>query len=615
MDHLQSLLALAGMALLPGAALISWKGRQDKLEALGRCCAVSLAVHCFAVMVLFLGQWYRPATAWAWLLLAAAATFFIWLRAGSSLQADEPRTDGAGFDLRVWGVPLLLLVPLLPVLYKSVFLPYYSYDAVASWNRWAVDFVLAPEQAARYDLFYTQFNSFAISFPYMIAGSTRLEFYGHALAFLHLLILYAGLRALQRRLGFSAVMVLLVLFVTRPFYHWAGTGYADIGAVAYLTWALALYFKAAEEREPTAAWLAGLAAATAYLFKQSVLPILVAVPLLAFVLSPAEDRARRFGLGLRVACGLGLAPLCWNLIGGYTLFGEQFQYVMDDIHGNLSRLDILGSAALELIESATFYRAFWVDALALLAAAGLILSGAVKNRHMVVLTLAGLLHLLVWANTVSYNERGALPAFVVMAAVLVCGLQRLLRFWTKERRRLIWIGLQVVLVMIWASAEAAAAFARHPLRIVDWRPAFNWAQTRPWLTARTNLALMDSSVRDLEEWRKSHPDFAGRLWSTPFLISLVNWKEGSRPWLDTVDRGGLRWHKGDFIFIAGEDLSRSKSNHLMLFPQAGKMTWGEWLGKMVERGDLRKDGLYGRFHAFEVVRDPPPEEEQESRSR
>lgn len=605
MEHLLSLMAVAVLTLLPGAVLTGWRSIDDRLEALGRCCAISLAVNCFAIMGLFVSGHYRTTTAWIWLILVALGSILILRFKRHGEGPEEQTSDQRMREVTLWGLPAILLIALFPILYKSFFLHFFSWDAVSSWNRWARDFVLMPELSAHYSLFYTQFNSFGMSFPYMIGGDTDLEYYAHSLSFIHALILYAGLRALGSRLGFSAVTVMLALLLTLPFYKWTGTGYADVAAAAYLIWAIALFFTALDERRRSLAWWSGLAGATAYLFKQSTLPILVAVPLLAVAFAPAGDRMRRLGLGSRVAAGLSMAPICWNLIGGHPLFDNQFRHVMSGIHGSLSQWEVLQRAALEIIESITFFRPFYLDALAAVLIGVLILVGAAQNRFVGILSLAGLLHLLVWANTASYNARGAMPAFAVLAIAGVVGLKGLAQRLPANRTRVALIGSQAALLLALAYAEAVPVFAGKPLSKVDWRPGFHLSRTRPWLTGRENLARLDPSVKALEQWRKAHPGFKGRLWSSPFLISLVHRKDFSRSWMDIVDRGGLAWREGDFVFISTDDLRRPKRNHMLLFPEVGKMTWKEWLESMVERGDLSQDSAHGRYRSYRVLRDPP----------
>ena len=143
-----ALIGLLSFTLLPGVALI--QRRRPILQELGGAVALSVALNSFVVMLLVLFKIYTSPLGWLWFSLLLGVTFLMrrerrWIR--SRFQVEEPAEPRSASSA--------LLIPLLGVVaYKSFALPFFAWDSIASWNRWASRHFspMGPQKAALFGI-------------------------------------------------------------------------------------------------------------------------------------------------------------------------------------------------------------------------------------------------------------------------------------------------------------------------------------------------------------------------------------------------------------------------------------------------------------------------------
>jgi len=165
-------------------------------------------------------------------------------------------------------VPWLAISPiLLLAFYLAFFFPFVQWDAVASWNRWAVSFTLEPDYLLKHRWFYPQFLSFSYSFLYKAAGDTGIVQLAHGLAFIHVVMLVGAVEALSRQVGIQNRVAMGLVFMSTPFAQHVASGYADIPSAAFAAASASALLKAEERRTRCAflcqcafaGWLAAVA--------------------------------------------------------------------------------------------------------------------------------------------------------------------------------------------------------------------------------------------------------------------------------------------------------------------------------------------------------------------
>lgn len=627
MVHLTALVGFLAYGFLPGIALVSWKKRErDYLETLGMACAISVGINSFAVMLLALTNLYRPWSAWTWtgLLIAATAVIFSkrpWQNhavshEGSAEPPEKSKAGGSAGNRARWlgrvstsrasRIPWLLLPIFTIQAYRASFFPFVAYDAVASWNRWARDYVLDPQYILHEKHFYTHYMSWGMSFPYMLGGDTGLEYYSHALSFLHVLILYAGIMGLARVLGGSGRLAFAVLLMTAPFYRYASTGYADAAASAFAVLSAALFAKALKNfrEQPWMPWMAGLAGGTAFLFKQSALLVVVLVPLLAFLVLRQREWRTRFQIGLRTAAAMAAVVVPWYLIGQNPFFGSQFNYVVKGIHGGLGQADIFLKGAAEFVSSASAFtraRTDWMTVGLFAIGTGL---ACFRNRVAAVVALAGLGNVLVWMNTANYDARGMMPGLALLVVVAVCGLQRAGTAVPHEAvRNLASAGLILTLMFFYVKVETHQSW--YSPGKIDWRDSGPWYSVRPFAGRTDKLRIVQPKLADLEDWKSAHPGFSGRVWGDALTMAALDPHRSTRHqhWVEFLPGGKPDWRIGEHVLVSEDWLQSAKTPSAPWETASGNVvrSWGEWIRHYVDKGVLRAAGVYGRLSDFEVV--------------
>ena len=404
-----ALIGLFGFCLLPGVAFLD--RRRAVIEQLGTSVAISVAFNSFLVMLLVLFKVYTLVVGWIWLAILLAVTLLIrrergWI--GSRFQVPAlatPEEASTG-----------LLVPVLAIVaYKSFALPFFAWDSIASWNRWARAFALDRDFFSSTEFFHPQYLSWGMSFPYLLSGDASQEPSAHGFAFFCFLILWAGVWRLSSCFSVPGALACSAVMVPLGVSSYVGTGYSDIAASGFSCLALALqaFSTPGIERDPVLrrsprnrALLAGLAAGTAFHYKLFA-PLGFGVLILGLVVLPG-----RSGLGrrLRLSAVSGLASLAvivpWVLSSSAALTDPLLHYVTTGIHGGASRIGILIDGAPVFLAGTTAFSSPFIDVSVFLAGFGLFLMGSRRSAQASALGAAAVLGALVWMGQPRTTTRG-----------------------------------------------------------------------------------------------------------------------------------------------------------------------------------------------------------------
>ena len=422
-----ALIGLLSFTLLPGVALI--QRRRPILQELGGAVALSVALNSFVVMLLVLFKIYTSPLGWLWFSLLLGVTFLMrrerrWIR--SRFQVEEPAEPRSASSA--------LLIPLLGVVaYKSFALPFFAWDSIASWNRWARAFALDRDFFSSTEFFHPQYLSWGMSFPYVLSGDTTQEPAAHGFAFFCLLILWAGVWSLSvcfsvpGALGCTAAMVPLAVF------SYAGTGYSDIAASGFTTLALALVlesFHAGRIERGALHWrqarnraiLAGLAAGTAFHYKL-LAPLVFAVFVLGLLVGPGrKGLGRRFHLALLSAVSSAAVVAPWIVSGNTSLTPPLFHYVTTGIHGDVSRLQILFKGAATFVAGTTGFHIPLLDIGVLAAASICFVLALRRSLEAAALGIAVVVGSVLWMATANYDTRAVMPFQTAGVVLSLAGL-------------------------------------------------------------------------------------------------------------------------------------------------------------------------------------------------
>ena len=298
-----------------------------------------------------------------------------------------------------------------------------QWDAVVSWNRWAVEWAANELPAAT--SYYPQLLPANISLSYVFMQTSQVWIFAKAVQFLFcFLLLLAMLDAARQPGNFGLVPGVAItygLFVALLRYRKLSSGYADV-PLAFFAWmpiyALLMASRALDDAQRSK-WLlvGGLLAAGAALTKQMGLYVAAVYPLLArgcvspSLLLPVSPSARP-ALRLYLSIGLLVAP--WYIykyadIQSGNDANNTPQLVLDCHEGRDLPLR-LAHAAAELVEATT------IPGGALLLAAVAASLGDRRSRWLLGLFVVPLG--LLWAAAFSYDLRNLamLVPFVGMAA-------------------------------------------------------------------------------------------------------------------------------------------------------------------------------------------------------
>ncbi len=610
-----ALIGLFGFTLLPGVALL--QRRRPFVEQLGSAVAISVALNSFLVMLLVLSKTYTLVVGWIWLTILVGMTLLLrrewaWIRSRVEVPALGTAAEASS----------ALLVPVLAIVaYKSFALPFFAWDSIASWNRWARAFALDRDFFSATEFFHPQYLSWGISFPYVLSGDTTQEPSAHGFAFFCFLILWAGVWRLSTCFSVPGALACAAVMVPLSVSSYAGTGYSDIAASGFSCLALALTleaFSTSLARGDPVLWrssrnralLAGLAAGTAFHYKL-LAPLGFGALLLGLVVLPG-----RSGLGrrLRLAVLSGLAGAAviapWILSSSAALTDPLLHYVTTGIHGDASRIGIFVEGAWVLVAGTTAFKSPFVDVSVFLAGFTLFIVGSRRSREASALGGAAVLGTLVWMATANYDTRALMPFQIAAIVLSLAGLEAILhRVRNRRFRHSIVLSLQVTCLLAYLIPQFAPDFRVGPARAMDWQPGRHWIKASP-LTARTQkLRFLQPALADLAAWHSEHPDPAGSIWTNPLLLaeldpaqvdSRINWM-GKLEW-----EGEVRWQQGDLLLVCDFDHDTPKLSYPVIDELVGlsPSTWGPWVVAADEREVIRLQDEYESLKVYSILAEP-----------
>ena len=612
LDHLSASLGLLAFALLPGIALL-FSSRRLSLEWLGTVTSVSFGVNCFVVMLMAISGHYSRFNAWLWLVVLCLASSVLLVRPPPGIGTAQNQRFGPGERVVGW-----LLAPIFAVVaYKSFFLPFYAWDSVASWNRWARSFALQNDYFQHNEFFYPQYLSWSFSFPYKLAANPTLEGYAHAFAFFHVLILFVALARLSRLFGIPGSLTFACSFVTLGVSSYAGTGYADIPATAYSCLAAALVLELATgsgrilfDRRSSLfrkSSLTGLVVGTSFMFKLLAPLLPVTLALISTAFPSSITRRECFKRMAIVGSTAWLPVLPWLLASNTAINAPMLTYVTSGIHGDASFWQVIWSGMRNFLFGLTSFNLVWLDG-------GILVFGIIgvalalrQSRVVAQLAVAGLFGTGVWLATANYDTRALMPFLIALLAASLGGLVPYFKYLRKLTSYSTLIVLQVLLVASFVVPELFPDLRIRHRRAVDWKPGRLWFETRAFSSYTEKLERLEPSVASLELWKNDNPAFEGTIWTNSMLLACVDpWKvDGGGSWAQKMEwQGEARWKRGDMI------IARNKDPKLD-FPELDRLagssarTWGPWFEAAQEANVIRLERSYPDLRAFRIVIDRP----------
>ena len=613
-----ALIGLLAFSLLPGVALLD--RRRPFIEQLGTSVAISVALNSFLVMLLVLFKTYTLVIGWIWLTILLGMTLFIrqerdWIRSRFQVPALATAPEASS----------RLLVPVLAIVaYKSFALPFFAWDSIASWNRWARAFALDRDFFSNTEFFHPQYLSWAMSFPYVLSGDASQEPSAHGFAFFCFLILWGGVWRLSACFSVPGALACAAVMVPLGVSSYAGTGYSDIAASGFSCLALALAleaFSASRVRGDPVLWrstrnralLAGLAAGTAFHYKL-LAPLGFGALLLGLL--GLVVLAGRSGLGrrLRLSVLSGLAGLVviapWVLSSSAALTDPLLHYVTTGIHGDASRIEILVDGARVLVAGTTAFNSSFIDVSVFLAGFALFFIGSRRSAEAFALGGAALVVALVWMATANYDTRALMPFQIAAIVLSLAGLDVILdRVRNASLRYSIVLSLQVTCLLAYLIPQFAPDFRVGAARAMDWQPGRHWVKAPP-LTARHNkLRFLQPALADLTAWQAEHANLTGSIWTNPLLLAELDRAEvDSRSnWMGKLEwEGEVLWQRGDVLLVCDFDRDTPKLSYPVIDGLVGSSpsTWGPWVLAAEENGVIQLQAKYESMKVYRIVADP-----------
>ncbi len=610
-----ALIGLFGFCLLPGVAFLD--RRRPFIEQLGTSVAISVAFNSFLGMLLVLFKVYTLVVGWIWLAILLALTLLI---------GRERSWIGSRFQVKALAAPeeasSWLLIPVLAIVaYKSFALPFFAWDSIASWNRWARAFALDRDFFSNTEFFHPQYLSWGMSFPYVLSGDASQEPSAHGFSFFCFLILWAGVWRLSTCFSVPGALACAAVMVPLGVSSYAGTGYSDIAASGFSCLALALALEAFStsgmERDPVVrrcsrnrALLAGLAAGTAFHYKL-LAPLGFGALLLGLLVLPG-----RSGLGrrLRLSVVSGLASLVvigpWVLSSSAALTDPLLHYVTTGIHGDASRIGILIDGALVFVAGTTAFNSPFIDIPVFLVGFVLFLMGCRRSAQASALGAAAALGALVWMATATYDTRALMPFQVAAIVLSLAGLDVMLDHVRNEKLRYsLALSLQVTCLLAYLIPQLAPDFRVGAARAMDWQPGRHWIKAPPLSGRNEKLRFLQPALADLNAWQADHPEFSGSIWTNPLLLAQLDPTEveNSSSWMGKLEWDGeVRWKYRDVLLVCDFDRDTPKLSYPVIDALVGSSTttWGPWVMAAEQKGVIQLQAEYPSLKVYEIVARP-----------
>lgn len=434
-------------------------------------------------------------------------------------------------------VPWLAISPiLLLVFYLTFFFPFVQWDAVASWNRWAVSFTREPDYLLERRWFYPQFLSFSYSFIYKAAGDTSVVQLAHGLSFIHVVMLVGAVEELSRQVGIKNRVAMGLVFVATPFALHASSGYADIPSAAFAAVAASALLRADASRGRfhflCQCAFAGWLGAVALLHKQLGAVPFIVLPLTWMLTSArCERKSRLIGAAVFLATGT-VSLLPWTLrLGDWV--GSYMGFLTQGIYGNTAWTTRVVQACMALVDQFTVVAFTTLNAwlgVVVCGCAVLALFAVPRTRMCTVTTMMATTSYIIFF---SYDTRALMAAVPLFCVSIAAGGEATLDWLfspsEKNMRRTGYV-LSLLLACLATAYQIHGAWGRiHHFQYVATSAAFT---IRPWAGNQEKLALFVDGYADLLAWEKAYPLKAPlQYWlSDPRLCAIA--QEGKSKRLD-----------------------------------------------------------------------------------
>jgi hypothetical protein len=423
MTLLWSAIALAQVAFLPGYLVTRWLRLDDGFaRTWAASFGISLVVNYHVTLLLTLANLYGRTALCGLIALEGLALFRLLqaprvraprAAAGSPLTRFLCPEPGRAADVSV-GRLLLLLAGIAPLLYFVAFLPgafttiFSGWDALVSWNRWAIDW--AQGYLPAWTMHYPQLIPATWSMLYVIAGA-ELQFLPKGLSLFFpattvLMLVDLGLR--RSRGEFMLAAALTGVSMSSSGGRYLASGYADL-PVGFFGLAAVYLLACCEKTSDRSRIRAHIAAATLCaagcgLTKQAGFYLVAVFPVILLLF--LRDRSRSTA-GLRpprmlalVICALLVLVVPWHLYKEYQVYhGFEDREVAYTTGVHLGR-----TASERAIWAWTIWKEYLSAPLAcfVVAAVGLAL---VFRRALPITLLVTLPFTAIWTFLFSYDQR------------------------------------------------------------------------------------------------------------------------------------------------------------------------------------------------------------------
>ena len=442
------LIAFAQTCFLPGFTILYLLYRKHlQLETMFTFSfALSLIFNYILVFILaFVGIFVRPAVLGVVLLEVVVLFLLVLLRRRSGLSPVRPfveycaalrpsfSNDAASHgwvERGITVVALLCLLRLLLMAFHNVGNIFQGWDAVVSWNRWAVAFAqnAVPTDSFHYPLLIPA----NWSLTYVITGTTW-QFLPRAImpGFLILMVLTQLLMGLRHRNSAYSIAGIIFSFVFTKF-RWTD-GFVDL-PVAFFSWAaIFCVMQATEQGIPRdkanrLVLLGTLFALGSGVTKQSGLFMVVSYPLVLLLLDPQntivpKDRVLRFIITYVLLAVAIDAP--FYVFAEYNIAHSKNSSEIAYVIGNLS-LHSGRTYLARIVPSLRDYAGLFRGAYFFLPLSCAVIYACWHRAQRVLALTIFLPYWLLWAVLFSYDTRNAALSVPIFAMLAGDGMDRLI---------------------------------------------------------------------------------------------------------------------------------------------------------------------------------------------
>jgi hypothetical protein len=464
-------------------------------------------------------------------------------------------------------VPWLAISPiLLLAFYLAFFFPFVQWDAVASWNRWAVSITLEPDYLLKHRWFYPQFLSFSYSFLYKAAGDTGIVQLAHGLAFIHVVMLVGAVEALSRQVGIQNRVAMGLVFLSTPFAQHVASGYADIPSAAFAAVAASALLRADASRGrfhflcqcAFAGWLGAVALLHKLL---GAFPFIV-LPLTWMLTSARSERkSRLIGAAVFLATGT-ISLLPWTLrLGDWV--GSYMGFLTQGIYGDMAWSTRIVQAGKTLLQESSIVLFPGVNTLIALVTCALAFLALFAFPRSRMCTATAVMATTAYVLFFSYDTRALMAAVPLFCVGIAAGGEAILAWLCNPSEKSLkrtGYAMSLLLSCLAIAYQVHGAWSQTGMfQPVATSAAFT---IRPWAGNREKLALFIDGYSDLLAWEKAYPLKAPlQYWlSDPRLCAIA--QEGKSKRLDGLIGNLLalnlpkpQWRSGDVLLIGTNDVS------------------------------------------------------------